>query len=85
TTPSDEDVALWLDHIAPRMGELIGAASLGLKSAGIEETVKLSPRSVKFRDHGEFRISFDSEPQLDSPDLPSARFSKDLELLEVSW
>jgi hypothetical protein len=87
--PSDDDVTLWLDHIAPRMDELIEAAGIRLKSAasvaGMGDTIELSPRRVVFRERGEIGILFDSEPQSDSGESPIATYSADLKLLDVDW
>ena len=89
--PSDDDVALWLDHIAPRMDELLTAAGIRLESEGpvegIGTKIKLLPKRVDFCEGGEFEILFTPEPYPDSDtgELPSATFSKDLELLDAYW
>ncbi|MCW1921913.1 hypothetical protein OKA05_05075 [Luteolibacter arcticus] len=87
--PSDDDVALWLDHIAQRMDELLTAAGMKLESEGPAEgtgaKIKLSPRRVEFCHRGEIEILFDAEPESDSGALPFARFSRNLELLDADW
>jgi hypothetical protein len=89
--PSDEDAALWLDHIAPRMDELTTAAGIRMESEGAVEgigtKIKLSPKRVRFCEGGEIEILFTPEPYPDSDtgELPSATFSRDLELLDADW
>jgi hypothetical protein len=89
--PSDDDVALWLDHLAPRMDELTTAAGIRMESEGAVEgigtKIKLSPKRVDFSERGEIEIRFTPEPYPDSDrgEVPIATFSRDLELLDADW
>ena len=87
--PIDKDVALWLDGIAPQMDELMAAVLMKLEPEAPAEWIAskpgLSPRRVRLCNPGEVKILFDAEPEPDSGESPVARFSRDLELLEVYW
>jgi len=89
TTPSDDEVALWLDHIAPRMEELIAAVERKLDAEGpikgIGFTISLSPRRVTFCEQGGIEILFDAEPDPDPEVGPLGEFSRNLELLAAYW
>jgi len=89
TAPSEDDAALWLDRIAPRMEELMAAAARKLNAdgpiQGIGSTIKLSPIRVSFCERGEIEILFDAEPDPDPEVGPLAEFSRDLELVAAYW